>query len=161
MSKILNFAKGGENLKFAGYFKNKKGFTLVELLVVVAIIAVLAAALVPRFMTYTERAREARAMADINTMRDVIIAWSADEGNGQLPINSNDPTIPNSIAAVLQKHGIKWTGDENGIVDPWGHPYYYQQVIQTIAFKNLSNQNLQQNMFNPYLNEPKFKLITA
>ncbi|HHY79174.1 MAG TPA: hypothetical protein GX516_02220, partial [Thermoanaerobacter sp.] len=60
-----------------------------------------------------------------------------------------------------QKHGIKWTGDENGIVDPWGHPYYYQQVIQTIAFKNLSNQNLQQNMFNPYLNEPKFKLITA
>jgi len=139
-------------------FKNRKGFTLVEMLVVVAIIAVLVAALIPRFMNYTERAREARAMADINTMRDIIIAWSADEGNGQLPINSNDPTIPNSIAAVLQKHGIKWTGDANGIVDPWGHPYYYQQIIQTVTFDDLNKHTPQYNVFNPYLNEPKFTL---
>jgi general secretion pathway protein G len=140
-------------------FKGKKGFTLVELLVTVAIIAILVAALIPRFMNYTERAREARAMADINTMRDIIIAWSADEGNGQLPINSNDPTIPNSIAAVLQKHGINWTGDTKGITDPWGHPYYYQQVINTISFKNPNNRNL--NAFNPYLNEQKFNLMTT
>ncbi|HHY79165.1 MAG TPA: prepilin-type N-terminal cleavage/methylation domain-containing protein [Thermoanaerobacter sp.] len=141
-------------------FKSKKGFTLVEMLVVVAVIAVLVAALIPRFISYTERAREARAMADINTMRNIIIAWSADEGNGQLPINSNDPTIPNSIAAVLQKHGIKWAGDANGIVDPWGHPYYYQQVLQTIAFDKSNNHNSQYSAFNPYLNEQKFRLIT-
>ncbi len=146
-------------LKLVKRFGNKKGFTLVEMLVVVAIIAVLVAALIPRFMNYTERAREARAMADINTMRNIIIAWSADEGNGQFPINSNDPTIPNSIAAVLQKHGIKWTGDANGIVDPWGHPYYYQQIIQTVAFEDPNNQNLQHSAPNPYLNEQRFKLI--
>ncbi|SHF42972.1 type II secretion system protein G [Caldanaerobius fijiensis DSM 17918] len=138
--------------------KSKRGFTLVELLVVVAIIAILAAVLVPRFLTYTDRAREARAMADINAIRTVITAYMADEGNGQPPINSNDPTIPNSIAAVLQSRGIKWTGDASGITDPWGRPYYYEQVMNTIAFKPV-NSTL--NVFNTYVHEQKFYLTTA
>jgi hypothetical protein len=28
----------------------------------------------------------------------------------------------------MQSKGIKWTGDENGVVDPWGNPYYYDVV---------------------------------
>jgi len=109
--------------------KKKRGFTLVELLVVVAIVALLAVVLVPRLASYTERAREARAAEDIHTMRTIVEAYAADEGQGQYPINSNDPSVPNSIAAVMQKHGIKWTGDSNGVVDPWGRPYYYAQVV--------------------------------
>lgn len=111
------------------YAAKKRGFTLVELLVVVAIVALLAAVLVPRLTSYTEKAREARAAEDIHTLRTIIESYAADEGQGQYPINSNDPTVPNSIAAVMQKHGIKWTGDASGITDPWGKPYYYAQVV--------------------------------
>lgn len=109
--------------------RKKKGFTLVELLVVVAIILILATVLLPRLLGYSERAREAGAMADIRTMKSVVEAYAADEGQGRYPVSSNDSTNPNSIAAVLQKHGIKWTGDENGILDPWGRPYVYTVIV--------------------------------
>jgi general secretion pathway protein G len=103
----------------------KKGFTLVELLVVVAIIVIIATVLVPRFIDYTERTRQARAEADIKTMFVIVEAYAADEGQGRYPISSNDSTVSNSIAAVMQKRGIKWTGDATGITDPWGQPYHY------------------------------------
>ncbi|GEA15420.1 hypothetical protein E308F_16640 [Moorella sp. E308F] len=106
-----------------------RGFTMTELLVVVAIIAVLAVVLLPRFMSYTERARQARAAQDISTMSTIVQAYVADEGQGHYPTNSNDTAVPNSIAAVMQRHGVKWTGDSSGIVDPWGRPYYYAQVV--------------------------------
>jgi hypothetical protein len=25
----------------------------------------------------------------------------------------------------MQSKGIKWTGDETGVIDPWNNPYYY------------------------------------
>lgn len=118
-----------EVLTVLGFFKKKRGFTLVELLVVVAIIGLLVVVLAPRFMSYTQKAREARAAGDIHAMRTIVEAYAADEGQGRYPVDSNDPSVPNSIAAVLQKHGIRWTGDETGITDPWGRPYYYAQVV--------------------------------
>ena len=45
--------------------KNKKGFTLAELLIVVAIIAVLVAIAIPVFTTQLERSREATDLANI------------------------------------------------------------------------------------------------
>jgi prepilin-type N-terminal cleavage/methylation domain-containing protein len=41
--------------------KKKKGFTLVELLVVVAILAILSVALLPSVLGYSDKARDARA----------------------------------------------------------------------------------------------------
>jgi type II secretion system protein G len=108
--------------KFRKYQK-KKGFTLVELLVVVAIIAVLAAILLPRFLGYTDKAREARAMKDVRNFVTVIDAFAAMGGNYPEPSLGIDN--PRSIASVMQSKGIKWTGDDNGVVDPWKNPYYY------------------------------------
>lgn len=105
------------------------GFTMTELLVSVAIITILAVVLLPRLMGYTERARYARAVQDLISMSTVVQAYVADEGQGRYPVNSNDPSVSSSIAAVMQKHGIKWTGDADGITDPWGRPYYYAQVV--------------------------------
>ena len=48
-------------------FENKKGFTLAELLIVVAIIAVLVAIAIPVFTTQLERAREATDIANIRS----------------------------------------------------------------------------------------------
>jgi len=47
---------------------NKKGFTLVELLVVVAIIGILASIAIPQFAAYRERANDAAANSDIRTV---------------------------------------------------------------------------------------------
>lgn len=110
---------------FAKRVRNEKGFTLVELLVVVAIIAILAAVLLPQLMGYTTKARVSRTMSDLATMRSVVEAYCADEGKGSYPAPDNTATNPNGIAAVLVAHGVKWTGDATGIKDPWGSPYSY------------------------------------
>jgi general secretion pathway protein G len=107
--------------------KKQKGFTLVELLVVVAIIAVLAAILLPRFLGYTDKAREAQTMKDIRSMCTVVEAFTATDGN--YPEASLDTDNPRSIASIMQSKGVKWTGDETGVVDPWKNPYYYDLVM--------------------------------
>jgi type II secretion system protein G len=106
--------------------KKQKGFTLVELLVVVAILAILAAILLPRFLGYTDKAREAQTMKDIRSMCTVVEAFTATDGN--YPEASLDTDNPRSIASIMQSKGIKWTGDETGVVDPWKNPYYYDLV---------------------------------
>jgi len=64
--------------------KNNKGFTLIELAVVLAIIAVLAAILTPMVTNYLDQARVASAMGDTKTIADAIRLYKRD--NGYYPI---------------------------------------------------------------------------
>ncbi|MDO9050408.1 MAG: prepilin-type N-terminal cleavage/methylation domain-containing protein [Methylotenera sp.] len=57
-----------------------KGFTLVELLVVLAILALLLTLAVPRYFTSIERAKEAALQQDLNTLRESIDKFYADTG---------------------------------------------------------------------------------
>ncbi len=57
-----------------------KGFTLIELAVVLAIIAILAAILTPMVTNYLEQARVARAQADLRTNADAIKLYQRDTG---------------------------------------------------------------------------------
>ncbi len=59
---------------------NSKGFTLIELAVVLAIIAVLAAVLTPVVTNYVDQARISRAMADTRTIADSIRLYKRDTG---------------------------------------------------------------------------------
>lgn len=63
--------------------KNKKGFTLAELLIVVAIIAVLVAVSVPIFNSKLEKAREATDIANLRAAKAAAAAeYLGDEGTG-------------------------------------------------------------------------------
>ncbi|NUP91144.1 MAG: prepilin-type N-terminal cleavage/methylation domain-containing protein [Candidatus Sumerlaeia bacterium] len=58
--------------------KNPRAFTLIELLIVVAIIAILAAIAVPNFLEAQTRAKTSRCMADMRSLATAVEAYSVD-----------------------------------------------------------------------------------
>ncbi|HIU64362.1 MAG TPA: prepilin-type N-terminal cleavage/methylation domain-containing protein [Candidatus Avacidaminococcus intestinavium] len=80
------------------FFKNNKGFTLVELVVVIAILGILAGIAIPRFMDATASARGAKIVADLRTIDSAIMMYQAKEG--KLPEDKNGGELkPNYVAA--------------------------------------------------------------
>lgn len=63
---------------------NKKGFTIVELVVVIAVIAILAAVLIPTFSSITNSARESAALQEAKSGSETVLALTT----GTLPENS-------------------------------------------------------------------------
>ena len=76
-----------------------KGFTLIELAVVLAIIAVLAAVLTPMVTGYLDQARTARAQADVRTIADAIKLYNRD--TGRWPITYTGGTVGNATSPEL------------------------------------------------------------
>ena len=80
------------------------GFTLVELAIVMALIATLAAIMVPMFVGLTDRARIAKAIADISILESEIAMFEFERT--RLPVNLDEIN-----GAALK--------------DPWDNPYEY------------------------------------
>jgi len=104
----------------------KRGFTLIELMIVVIIIASLAAMVVPRLAGRTEQAKRAVAMADINT--NIAMALKLYELD-----NGNFPSTEQGMNALLSKPTsspvpVNWNGPylEKTPIDPWNNPYQYK-----------------------------------
>ena len=76
----------------------KRGFTLVELLVVMAIISILAAIVVPNVQRYIVRARVARAVSEINGAELAMTAMLTDAGKS----NFNQLFNPDAVRGYLQ-----------------------------------------------------------
>ena len=73
--------------------KNKKGFTLAELLIVVAIIAVLVAISIPIFNSQLEKSRDAVSVANIRSAyaeASAAYLTGSDSGNAKVTMNAND-----------------------------------------------------------------------
>lgn len=81
----LNISRVRENLKKS----RKGGFTLVELMVVVAVIAILAAIAMPQFLSAADRARNAKETADIQIIKNATQLYMIDK-NVDTP-----PTVEN------------------------------------------------------------------
>ena len=63
--------------------KGKKGFTLIELVIVIAILGILAGIAIPRFLDATATARGSRIVADLRTIDSAIVIYNAK--TGELP----------------------------------------------------------------------------
>ena len=106
--------------------KNKKGFTLIEILLVVAIIGTIAAMVLPRLSGRSEQAKIAIAKVDIDSnIASALKLYELDNGLF--------PTTSQSLDALLRKPSTNpvpqnWNGPylEKEPIDPWGRKYQYQ-----------------------------------
>jgi len=81
----------------------KKSFTLVEILIVVAILGILAAVTLPTVKDYVEQAREAAAKDNLRILRNVIGVYAAQHGGVAPGYPNNDPSKnPNKTYLLVQ-----------------------------------------------------------
>jgi len=105
----------------------QKGFTLIEIMVVVIILAILAAIIVPKIMDRPAQARMVKVKQDITAIENALSLYKLDNGiypttDQGLKALTRAPTtdpIPQNFAngGYLKESPI----------DPWGHPYQYLQ----------------------------------
>ena len=68
----------------------KKGFTLIELMIVIAIIALLAAVAVPKFTGATDAAKKSNVLSNLSGLRTSVAMFNVK--NGHYPVNGTDFT---------------------------------------------------------------------
>lgn len=75
--------------------KLKNGFTLIELMIVIAIIAILAAIALPTYQSYTARSQMTEALSLADGLKQLITEYY--QTKGTLPASNNDILAPTSI----------------------------------------------------------------
>ena len=84
------------------FHRKSKGFTLIELMIVVAIIGILAAIAIPRFANLIDRAREARTQGNLGAIRSAMaIHYGATDGTWPATIAALVPTYIDAVPTVL------------------------------------------------------------
>ena len=92
----------------------RRGFTIVELVIVIAVIAILAAVLIPTFSSLTEKAN---ASADEQLLRNMNIALAADEAEHGKPADLEE------VIDALARHGID--GNDPDMITPKSKGYVF------------------------------------
>jgi len=103
-------------------FRSKRGFTLVEMLLVLVILATLAAIVIPKFAGRSEQAKITAAKSQISSIELALDSFEVD--CGYYPKSGN-------LNALLENPGTTadWKGPylKKGIpLDPWGNAYVYE-----------------------------------
>jgi general secretion pathway protein G len=102
-----------------------RGFTLIEIMVVIVILGVLAALLVPRVLDRPDEARVVAAKSDVAAIMQALKLYRLD--------NQRYPTVEQGLAALVAKPAtdpVPPNWKPNGYLeklrdDPWGRPYQF------------------------------------
>lgn len=102
-----------------------RGFTLIEIMVVIVILGILATLIMPRIMSRPEEARIVKAKQDIRAIESALELYRLDSGFY--------PTTDQGLAALVKQPAsdpVPPNWKQGGYlkkvpVDPWGRPYQY------------------------------------
>ncbi|SHJ68328.1 prepilin-type N-terminal cleavage/methylation domain-containing protein [Anaerobranca californiensis DSM 14826] len=94
------------------FTKDNKGFTLVELLVVIAVIAILAAIAIPRFGGFRDRALEAAHKSELQALRQALNYAIIEKGDNNIDFND--------LAKYFDDDEFNATNTENVTYTPGG-----------------------------------------
>jgi len=98
-----------------------RGFTLIELMIVVVILGLLATTVMPKILSKPDQARRTKAMVDIRSIQSALALFKTDTGRF--------PTTAEGLRALVSNPGLTGYDPEGYLekvpTDPWGHPYIY------------------------------------
>ena len=105
--------------------RKQGGFTLIELMIVVAIIGILAAIAIPAYTTYTQKARFTEAVLAASTLKTDVVTYIQTNGLTVLTAADSDAgSIPAAVTATATLNGssvtdgvitITWKGDSTAL----------------------------------------------
>ena len=98
-----------------------RGFTLIELMIVVVILGLLATIIMPRILNRPEQARRVKAKIDIRNIESALALFKTDTGRF--------PTTSEGLEVLVTNPGIKGYNSDGYLdkvpLDPWGNRYIY------------------------------------
>lgn len=111
--------------KYSNFVNKYRGFTLIEVMVVVVILGILAAVVVPKIMSRPEQARIVKAKQDILAIQSALDLYKLDSGFY--------PSTDQGLQALVSRPTSEpvprnWKSDgyvQQLPMDPWGQSYQY------------------------------------
>ncbi len=101
----------------------QRGFTLIEVMVVVVILAILAAIVVPKIMSRPEQAKMVKAKQDIVAIENAMDLYKLDNGFYPSTEQGIDALVARPTAPPVPEN---WNGYLKSLPkDPWNRPYQY------------------------------------
>lgn len=103
----------------------QRGFTLIEVMIVVVILGVLAAIVVPRIMDRPDQARQVRARQDLRLVQSALDLYKLDNFRYPSTDQGLEALVTKPTLAPLPAHWKSGGYLDRLPVDPWGRTYQY------------------------------------